>query len=275
MNDDPYLPRVAKIVARDIEAKEVVTLHLSVAADGNKVKAIKPGQFNMLYAYGYGEVPISVVSEPHQPGPLAHTIRQVGYVTDALCHLDVGDEIGIRGPFGQGWPLEKLQGKEIIILTGGLGSAPVISGIDYLFANQAQYGAIHILHGVKAVDEFIYKDRYQRWQTNEQIHVSLACDSGVEGWHHGLVTDLIDDIPIKEASNVACIICGPRFMMQKSVAMLMQRGISDHDIYVSLERNMQCGLGHCGHCQCGDQFVCQDGPVFSWHDISPAIAYGQ
>ncbi len=274
MNHDPYQPMPARVVRRDQESTDVVTLHIELLNQASSAYHILPGQFNMLYVYGSGEIPISVVSDVDQSGPLAHTVRGVGMVSNALMALNAGDELGLRGPFGNGWPLAALQGRDIIVITGGLGSIPLINGIEYLVKQHHQYNSIHILHGVKNINELTYKDRYTHWQKTANTEVYFACDSEQNVCYQGFVTDLIDKLPLSDFSNTAVLTCGPRFMMRKAAQIFTSKGVPDNYIFLSLERNMQCGIGHCGHCQCGSKFVCQDGPVFSWREILPAIEYG-
>ena len=271
---DPYLPREMRIARREQESSDVFTLHLEFTdAEQAKNYHVLPGQFNMLYAYGIGEIPISVVSDIDDDVPLAHTIRSLGSATDALSKLQEGDYIGLRGPFGHGWPLEQLQGKNIIVITGGIGTAPVITAVNEIIKYRSLYKRLIVLHGVSRYTDFIYKKQYDNWHKAKDTDVYLSCNETVanEGWHHGLVTDLLEHIKLADLANSTCIMCGPQKMMCAAVTKLLEMQLSPEMIFLSLERNMHCGLGHCGHCQCGSRFVCKDGPVFPWTEISTYI----
>lgn len=263
-------PREAEIRARDREAGDLFTLHLRLT-DPSERRAYRfaPGQFNMLYVPGIGGVPISIASDPDRPEQLAHTIRPIGRVTDVLAKLAVGARIGLRGPFGRGWPLQAAASQDLVIVTGGLGCAPVVAAIDYVAARRARFGRLAILQGVKHAADMIWRERYDAWASLPQTEVRLAADAPDRHWrdHVGLVTDLLGQVPLRPGCSFA-LICGPEPMMIASAKRLTQLGIAAERIWLSLERNVQCGSGHCGHCQLGPWFVCRDGPVFRWTDIA-------
>jgi len=222
----------------------------------------------MLYAFGVGEVPISIVSDPTDPEFLDHTIRIVGKVTDALAELQKGDVVGLRGPYGSGWPLEQFQGKDIIIVTGGLGCAPVVSVINYIIKRRAAYGSLKILHGIKTTKDLLYRERFRAWQKYPNTEVYLTVDHPDRKWkyHVGVVTNLFNLIQINCQNSVVAM-CGPEIMMRYAVRGLLSQGMPADQIYLSLERNMKCAVGFCGHCQFGPMFICKEGPVFCYRRI--------
>lgn len=273
ISGDPYLPYPVHVVELIREAEDIVTLRLRfVDPDIQDAWSFAPGQFNMLYLYGVGEVPISIASDPDR-GFYDHTIRVVGRVTEGLSRLEKGATLGLRGPFGRGWPMQRAVGRDIVIVTGGLGCAPTVAAINYIAARRSQFGRLTIAQGVKHPDELIYRDHYARWARVADTEVLLAADIAGPEWpgRVGFVTDLLHGIML-DPTRTLVMMCGPEPMMRASAAALLQRGVAAQDIYLSLERNMQCAVGHCGHCQYGSKFVCQDGPVFAYHEISELFA---
>lgn len=267
---NPYLPREARIVARTEESPNTFSLYL-VLTDGEPY-AFEPGQFNMLYLYGVGEVPISIVGEDRDSGVLTHTIRTLGRVTQGLAQLNVGDCIGLRGPYGRGWPMREAEGRNIIVVTGGLGCAPSVSIIHHILEHRERYGHLSILQGVKHTDDLIWRSQYDAWAAIPDVQVMLAADVAEPGWHGhvGLVTALFEQLHI-DAERTTAMLCGPEMMMNAAASGLHQRGIAAGQIHLSMERNMQCAVGHCGHCQFGGRFVCRDGPVFPWPEVRPLL----
>ncbi|CAM2921090.1 hydrogenase/sulfur reductase gamma subunit [Legionella steigerwaltii] len=266
---DPYLPLEAIIVEKTEESSSIFTLHLRFLDPEHHERFLfYPGQFNMLYLYGVGEVAISIVSDPEKKDILTHTIRAIGRVTKALQKLQSGDRIGVRGPYGRGWPLDQAQGKDVVVLTGGLGCAPSVSIIEYILARREQYGHLSILQGVKHSDDFIFRKQYAIWQKSPNTVIHVAADQAGPKWPWaiGYVTDMIDKLNLNPAHTIV-MMCGPEMMMNTAVKVLTQRGIAEHDIYLSMERNMECGIGQCGHCQYGGVFICKDGPVFAYSEI--------
>lgn len=266
---DPYLPQEAVIVARTQESATIFSLRLRFLDKAHQHHFLfYPGQFNMLYLYGVGEVAISIVSDPEQKETLTHTIRAVGRITKALQKLQPGDRIGVRGPFGRGWPLEQTTGKDIVILTGGLGCAPAVSVIHYILARRKDYGHLSILQGVKHSDDFIFRKQYAIWQKSPNTVIHIAADQAGSKWPWavGYVTDMIEKIPL-DPNNTVVMMCGPEMMMNTAIKVLNKKGVSEHNLYLSMERNMECGIGQCGHCQYGGFFICKDGPVFAYSEI--------
>lgn len=265
----PHVPMQAEIVRRTQESPSVFSLGLRLADPAQHAAyRFEPGQFNMLYLYGVGEIPISIVSDPDTGDELGHTIRSVGRVTHGFAALKVGDRIGLRGPFGHGWPLQAARGQDLVLVTGGLGCAPLVSVINYVAQRRSEFGRVAILQGVKHMDDMIWRERYARWEQLPDVQVLLAADVAGAGWswHVGLVTELVDQIKL-DVTRARVMVCGPEPMMLASVRKLTASGVPDAHIWLSLERNMQCAVGHCGHCQHGAQFVCKDGPVFNYPQI--------
>lgn len=227
-----------------------------------------PGQFNMLYLFGIGEIAISIVSDPIKDNVYYHTIRRVGRVTAGLSLLKEGDHIGVRGPYGQGWPLAQIGGKDVLIITGGLGCAPSVSVINYIMNRREQFGKLMILQGVKHSNDLIYRSYYETWAALPNTEVLITADKTTSNWpwYSGLITELIKKITIVPEKTI-CLMCGPEPMFLTAIQLLIERGLSEQSIYMSIERNMECGIGHCGHCQLGGKFVCKDGPIFCYSDI--------
>ena len=268
---NPYLIQSATIVEKIREAEDIDTYRLRfVDEQVRRTYRFAAGQFNMVYLFGVGEVAISIVSDPDEPESLDHTIRAVGRVTKAIARLQPGDELGIRGPFGQGWPLDGALGKDVVIVTGGLGCAPVVGAIEYIFRRRNQYGAVKILHGVKTPHDLLYRERFDAWRRHPDTEVLLTSNQPDKTWHYhvGVVTELFEQVAVDPARTMV-LMCGPEIMMRLGVPILMQRGIPATAIYVSLERHMECGIGLCGHCQLGPYFLCKDGPVMRYDRVSP------
>lgn len=265
----PYLPYEAEVHERVEDAPGIFTLRLRFTdPDVHAAYRFSPGQFNMLYLYGVGEVPISIVSDPEHGGALDHTIREVGRVTAGLAKLGVGARIGVRGPYGRGWPMDRILGKDILVITGGLGCAPSVSVINYIMRRRGDYGRLTVMQGVKHSRDLLWRERYEQWAREPDTHILLAADAGgpLWPWHTGPVTVLFDKAEIKP-DRTAVVLCGPQPMMQAAIQHLLPLGISEDAIWLSMERNMQCAVGHCGHCQYGPRFVCRDGPVFAYSEL--------
>jgi sulfhydrogenase subunit gamma (sulfur reductase) len=263
---NPYLPHAVEVATRTEDSPDIFTVGLRFTDEAVKrAYRFAPGQFNMLYLFGGGEVPISIVSDPEAPELIHHTIRAVGRVTEAMARLEVGDKLGLRGAFGTGWPMERARGQDLIMVTGGLGCAPTTSAIEYVMQRRAAYGRVAILHGVKKPEDMIYSDRFEGWARAPDTQVLLAAQEADSRWSGkiGLVTRLLDDVDPGMIKGMA-LMCGPEVMMRAVAEELLKRGMAIDDVYVSMERNMQCGLGHCGNCQIGRYFACKDGPVFPY-----------
>ena len=268
---DPMLPLTYKVADRRQELPDTWTLGLEPSG-GDGIDPYAPGQFGMLYAFGAGEVPISVSSVPaNGNGRLTHTVRAVGAATRALCAAEPGDTLGVRGPFGTGWPLRTGEEGDVVVLAGGIGLAPLRPAIEYLIANRDRFRAVSLLYGARSPDEMLFFDELQR-RREAGIDVKYTVDSAGKGWDGrvGLVTKLV---PIAgfEGAKTTAFVCGPEVMMRFCATALTDRGVPRNRIHVSLERNMKCAVGHCGHCQLAHQFVCKDGPVFELERIQTLL----
>lgn len=266
---NPYLPLEAEIVERIQESPSLFTLRLRFTnPEVHKAFSFEPGQFNMLYLHGVGEVPISIVSDPQDEHMLDHTIRTVGRVTKGIAKLNEGQTIGVRGPFGRGWPLIEAEQKDVVVVTGGLGCAPVVSVIQYMMRRRERFGLMNIVQGVKHSSDLIWKQRYDQWRQAPDTKVLIAADAGepLWPWHIGPVTGLFNELEF-ETDRVIVLMCGPEGMMRVVVSHMLQQGVAESDIWLSMERDMHCGIGHCGHCQYADKFICRDGPVFCFSEI--------
>jgi NAD(P)H-flavin reductase len=256
-------PEQHLVVAQRRETHDTVTLELEGPA-----APPSPGQFNMLYAFGIGEVPISVSGA--RRGRLAHTIRAVGMVTDALCRLRRGATVGIRGPLGTSWPMEQVRGRDVLVVAGGVGLAPLRLALLELQQRQADYGRIALLYGARTPADLLFGRELERWRSRTGLQVEVTVDSAPAGWQGdvGVVTTLMRRAAVDPRSAVA-MVCGPEVMMRFSVSELRRLGFSEDAIWISMERNMHCGVGLCGHCQFGPYFVCTNGPVFRFDVVAP------
>lgn len=267
-------PFNAKIVERIQESPDIFTLRLTFSdPELQQAYSFAPGQFNMLYLYGVGEVPISIVSAPEHPNYFDHTIRAVGRITQAMAQLKAGDYIGVRGPFGRGWPLDDAKDKDLVLITGGLGCAPLVSVIHYALNRRQLYKRLVIMQGVKHSNDLIWRQQYQQWAAREDIQILLAADkTGAHWpWAKGYVTNLISQAEF-DSDNCIALLCGPEVMMQTAAKQLLQRQVPEQQIWLSMERNMKCAVGHCGHCQYGAHFVCKQGPVFNYPEIKQLLS---
>jgi sulfhydrogenase subunit gamma (sulfur reductase) len=264
-----YVPVPAQIVGRTQETLTVFTLQLRIADETRRAAyRFSPGQFNMVSLPGVGEVPISISSDPEDAHALAHTIRAVGRVTNGMAALAEGDWVGLRGPFGRGWPLDHVEGRDVVVATGGLGCAPVVSVIDYIQRRRERFGKLVIIEGVKHSRDLIYRDRFAEWDKHPNNQVLIAATVGEASWpwHVGPVSDLFQRAEFDPGRAVA-MMCGPEGMMIAAAKAFLDRGMPLEEIFLSMERNMQCAQGLCGHCQFGPRFVCRDGPVFSYAEV--------
>jgi len=268
---DPMLPVPYRVLRKRREIDEIYTLDLE-PVDGEIPFRTLPGQFNMVYAYGIGEAAISLSGDCDDAKRIRHTIRRVGAVTAGLCNLVKDDCVGIRGPFGRPWPLEEARGADIVVVAGGIGLAPLRPAIYELLAKRKHYGRIVILYGSRSPDDLLFLDELRRWRGRFDLEVEATVDHTTGGWFGqvGVVTALIGRASF-DPDNAVALICGPEIMMRFCARELEHRGVSPADIYVSMERNMACGVGHCGHCQFGPEFVCKDGPVFAYERVEPIM----
>ena len=258
------VPRMARVVRRRTESHDTFTLWLDSRG------AFAPGQFNMLYVFGAGEVPISISGDPEKPGELMHTIRAVGPVTRALARLKKGDAVGVRGPFGSAWPVNDALGKDLLIVAGGIGLAPLRSVLCFARKRQKKLGKVCLAYGARSPADLLYARELGRLA--ERFDVAVTVDRGDPGWtgHTGVVTKLLGGFGLEPERSVV-FACGPEIMMRFVARELANLGVPPNALWVSLERNMKCAVALCGHCQLGTELLCRDGPVRRWDKVRPLL----
>lgn len=270
--NNPWLSHPAVIEAIQPEIDSVATFRLRILQeDVARAYRFAPGQFNMLYLPGCGEVAISMSGPETQDGTdIVHTIRYVGRVTQAISQLRVGDTCGVRGPMGAPWPVEAMQGKDVILVSGGLGMAPLRPVIYRLIRNRSDYGRVVLLYGARSPDLVLYAHELDAWRQGG-IEVQQTVDRADDAWHGqvGTVPLLIDRLQGIQREQTVMLVCGPEIMMHFSAKSGMALGLPPESLWLSMERNMQCAFGMCGHCQWGSHFVCRDGPVLRY-DVAEA-----
>lgn len=258
-------PSTYLVAGRRRDTADTCTLRLEPR--NGRIAAPAPGQFTMLYAWGVGEVPISV-SGLDADGRLVQTIRDVGAVTHKLCALDPGTTLGVRGPLGRGWPVDDLAGADVVVVAGGLGLAPLRLAVLALLADRRRFGKLVLLYGARTPADLLYRDEVDEWAENG-FDVQVTVDAADAEWQGpvGVVGKLVARAGF-DPRNAATLMCGPEVMMRFTAVALAERGVAAERTYVSLERSMKCGIGQCGHCQIGPTLVCLDGPVYSWAEIA-------
>jgi len=261
----PLTPVPHRVVATRRQTEDVTTL--SLAPLGGERLRCGPGQFNMLTAFGVGEVAISVSSPPDSEGPLEHTVRDVGAVTRALCATPVGGVVGVRGPYGNDWGTDDAAGADAVVVAGGIGLAPLRGAVERLVARRGAPGGparVFVLVGARLPDQIVFGDDLDRWRASG-AHVAVTVDVAESGWSGrvGVVTKLLPEADFDPGRTVA-MMCGPEVMMRFTIRGLLELGVDRTRMKVSLERNMQCGIGVCGHCQLGPYLLCRDGPIFDY-----------
>lgn len=275
---NPWLPRPARIEEIRPETPGVWTYCLR--ENGNMAAGrydFLPGQFNMLYLPGFGEVAISMSGPPPgnesaDPSGWIHTIRQAGQVTGALARLKAGDHLALRGPYGKPWPLKSCQACDVVVMAGGIGLAPLRPAIYELLRRRDDFGRLILLYGARTADGLLFQQEYQSW-INAGLELHLTVDRAMVGWKGsvGVVPQLIDRIRLLRPEKTVILSCGPEVMMRYAALGGVARGIPPENVWVSLERHMQCAVGLCGHCQLGTTLICRDGPVFRWDRVQPLL----
>jgi NAD(P)H-flavin reductase len=261
-------PSPFRVARRRRETHDTWTLELEPLA-GARLEP-EPGQFTMLYAFGVGEVPISVSGDGS--GPLVHTVRAVGDVTEAVCASRPGATLGVRGPFGNAWPLQAATGSDVVVVAGGIGLAPLRPAILHLLQRRGEYGEVAVLYGSRTPADLLYRRQLERWRGRFDVQVGVTVDSADGDWRGkvGVVTKLVAGARFDPAQTTA-FVCGPEIMMRFAARALLERGVAAARIHVSMERNMRCGVGHCGHCQLGPTLICRDGPVYRYDELAPLL----
>lgn len=260
---DVMVPAPFRVSDRREETADTATIVLE-AVDGETL-SFRPGQFNMLAPFGIGEAAISIAGHPDEPHRLVHTIRSVGPVTRALTSLTPGDVVGVRGPFGQGWPLEVAEGRDLVFVAGGIGLAPLRPAILRAFARRRRYGNLWVLYGARTPADLLFVAELREWRARFDAEVEVTVDRAGSDWHGdvGVVTRFLPYVHVSSTAPVV-MACGPEIMMQVVADRIVQVTGAASDIYLSLERNMKCGVGMCGHCQFGPDFICRQGPVLPY-----------
>lgn len=250
---------------RDQRRETADTWTFELEPDAGGPLPFEPGQFTMLYLPGVGEIPVSISGDPARPERLVHTVRAVGAVSRALCEAQAESSIGVRGPFGSGWPITDAEGGDLVIVAGGVGLAPLRSVILSALTGRERFGRVTVLYGGRDPDSLLYADELELWAERSDVELAVIVDAASSGWHGavGVVPALIRRAELDPARATA-MVCGPEVMMRFSVSSLLSVGLPPERIALSMERNMRCAVGHCGHCQWGPSFICRDGPVFRW-----------
>ncbi len=265
----PMAPAPFRVTRRRRELRDTWTLELEPVA-GERLRP-EPGQFTMLYAFGIGEVPISVSGAIE--GPLVHTVRAVGAVSQAICASQPGAVLGVRGPYGNSWPVEGAVGSDVVVVAGGIGLAPLRPAVYEFLRRRSEYGEMALLYGSRTPGDLLFTKELQRLRGRFDLQVDVTVDAADPGWRGkvGVAPKLIAGARFDPASAVA-LVCGPEIMMHFTARALLERGIPPERIYISMERNMRCGLGHCGHCQLGPTLICRDGPIYRYDEMEELMA---
>ena len=269
---NPWETQTVRITDRIEEAEGVATYSLVLSHPGAHDYGFVPGQFNMLYLPGVGESAISMSGDPARNDAWIHTVRIAGNVTKTLAGLHRGDTLGLRGPFGTGWPIDELRGNDVVIVAGGLGTAPLRPLIYYIANHREAFGRVWLINGARTPDGLLYQSEYETWRQHG-IEVQLTVDRPAAGWagHVGVVTLLIDRLRLDRPLRTHLVACGPEVMMKYAAISGQRLGIGEERTWISLERNMQCAARLCGHCQLGPSFICKDGPVLRYDRIRPCL----
>lgn len=273
---ETWMPVPARIAAVRTENFNTRSYDLVIVdEDIRRLYRWQPGQFNMLYVPGVGEAAISISSDCEQEGVLTHTIRMVGSVTRAIEKMQPGDVIGLRGPFGVGWPMDQLDGQDVVLMSGGIGLAPIRPVVYWLLRHRERAGRVILLYGCRTPEDRIFADELDLWATDKTaLDVLVTVDNATGGWTGpvGVVTNLLRRIKVS-AERTVVMVCGPPILNRVAAWQFLQLHVPQDRVHVSLERNMNCGFGRCGHCQYGAKFVCRDGPVFCFSDIADIFAH--
>jgi NAD(P)H-flavin reductase len=264
---DPMVPRVVRVQKRTRDLPGHTTLEL-VSTDAVPLPRYAPGQFTMLYVFGVGEIPVSISGDANDGSKLVQTVRSVGAVSEAVTQLKAGDMLGLRGPFGTAWPTDELAGQDVVIVAGGLGLAPLRPSIYYLLNSRRRFGKVVVLYGARAPEEILYRRQLETWRKRLDIQLEVTVDHASAEWrgHVGVVTKLIPRMSV-DVANATALVCGPEVMMRFAAAGLRDIGLSEAAIWVSIERNMKCAVGLCGHCQFAGLFACKDGAVVRYDRV--------
>jgi NAD(P)H-flavin reductase len=273
MRPDAMTPFFLPVRRRVRETADVATLEFDATQAGSAWSGFGPGQFNMVYAFGVGEIPVSISGVPSDSDRILHTIRAVGPVSRALVAARRGEPVGLRGPFGSRWPVELAAGHDLLIVAGGIGLAPLRPVLYHVLRERSGYGRVALLYGARSPQELLFRRELDGWRRTPGLQVRVAVDLAGPDWEGdvGFVTGQFQKVRFDPLEAVA-MICGPELMIRAAAQSLETLGVEPDRIHVSMERNMQCAIGHCGHCQFGPKFVCRDGPVFPYSTVAPMMA---
>ena len=269
---DPWLPTPLQVQQVVRETADTVTLTLDASAHPLR---FAPGQFNMLFRLGHGEVPISISGDPAEPDKLVHTIRSVGQTSHPLTQVLPGDYLGVRGPYGSAWPVLEAKGADVVLVAGGIGLAPLRPALLHILNHRADYGRVVVLYGARSPSELLFLRQLHHWRGRFDLRVEVTVDRADATWHGpiGVVTRLMERVDFDPEDTVV-MTCGPEVMMRFVVREAERQGVPPQNIHLSMERNMKCAIAHCGHCMWGPDFVCKDGPVFRWSEVGARFAHG-
>ncbi|MFH1379646.1 MAG: FAD/NAD(P)-binding protein [bacterium] len=261
---NPYRPIETEVLEVIPETPTIKTFRLKP----KEALSFATGQFIEMTIPGLGEAPFTPSSEPSVKDVLEVTIMKVGKVTEQIHNLKKGDVVGLRGPFGTGYPLDSFKGKEIVVVGGGCGFAPLRSLMYSLFERSKEFKKLYFRGGCKSAQELVYRNQTETWKSRKDLNMKLTVDKESDDWNGpvGLVTAILDDIKVSFADAIA-VICGPPIMMKFATRKVVEMGFKDEHIYLSMEKNMSCGIGKCGHCRLGTYYACKDGPVFTYDKI--------
>jgi len=268
---DAMVPTPSRVVGVTREVAGSLTVDL--VPESGLIPAFLPGQFNMLYAFGRGEVAISLSGDPADRSRIVHTVRPVGAVSTAIANLEVGGVIGVRGPYGSAWPMQEALGRDVVVVAGGLGLAPLRPAIYHLLGHREQYGRVVILVGMRRPEEILYRHELEGWRGRLDAEVRVTVDHADSAWRGdvGVVPSLVPRTSF-DPDRAIGLVCGPEIMMRYAAGTLHEAGVSHVRIYLSMERNMKCAIGLCGHCQFGPAFVCKDGAVMRLDRIAGLLS---
>ncbi len=267
---DPMMPEPWAVRRVVKETPDTFTLALEKSDGG--CGEFRPGQFSMVWVFGVGELPISISGDPADSRSLTYTVRSVGAATQALVSRKPGESLGIRGPFGTGWPVEAAKGRDIVVVAGGIGLAPLRPVIYDVLRRKSEYGRLVVLYGARSPRDILFRKELASWAKQKDTQVLSTVDYGGVSWRGrvGVVTSLFKFLRL-QPSRTTVMVCGPEIMMRMVARELLTRGLAQEDLYLSMERNMKCAVGFCGHCQWGGYFICKDGPVFPYNKIAPVL----
>jgi NAD(P)H-flavin reductase len=265
------MPRPHAVREVTKETPDTFTLTLQ-PENGASNSSFQPGQFSMLWVFGVGELPISISGDPGKQDRLVYTVRSVGQATNALVSQKAGSGVGVRGPFGTGWPVEEARGRDLVIVAGGIGLAPLRPVIYHALSHRQEYERLVVLYGARSPRDLLYRRELAAWARQRDTQVLVTVDYGGLSWRHhvGVVTTLFKYARLRPSRSVA-MLCGPEVMMRFVARDLEAQGFGRSQIYLSMERNMKCAVGFCGHCQYGPRFICKDGPVFPYEELGPMM----